>query len=93
MLYDQSVSDGLSALNVNCIHTFFAAGRFEGNYVTFTDFVHEAANVHENFLPGGAVDDEAKTFGFVEELYGSFVHCKKFKKEKIDAIGHKPRQR
>jgi hypothetical protein len=33
--------------------------------------------MYEYLLASGAVNDKTKTFGFVEELYGSFVHCKK----------------
>jgi hypothetical protein len=35
--------------------------------------------VYKNFLLGGIVNNEAKSFGFIEELYCSLIHCKKLK--------------
>jgi hypothetical protein len=75
--YHSSVTMHLRALNVNCIHAFFATSCFIRNNVAFANIVDETRDMYEYLLASGAVNDKTKTFGFVEELYGSFVHCKK----------------
>ena len=66
----------LGDLDVNCIHSFFAALGIERDFVAFTDVVDQTCDVNKNFLVGGAVDNKAKSLGFIEELNGSTVHLK-----------------
>lgn len=75
--YHSSVQMRLRTLNVNCIHAFFATCGFVRDCVAFANVVDKSGDVNENLLTGGAVDNESKTFGFIEELYGSFVHVLK----------------
>jgi hypothetical protein len=39
--------------------------------------------VNKDFLFGCVVNDEAKTFGFVEKFYCTSIHCKKKKKSDV----------
>lgn len=64
----------LSDLDIYCVHAFFAARGAVGDDISFADIVNQASDVHENFLFGGVVNDEAKTFGLIEELYCSSIH-------------------
>ena len=59
-------------LDIDCVHAFFALFGFESDRIAFADLVDQTADVYENFLPGGVVHNKAKTFGFIEELDGSF---------------------
>jgi hypothetical protein len=63
--------------DINCIHSFFAALGIERDFVAFTDVVNQTRDMNKNFLVRGAVNNKAKSLGFVEELYGSTVHLKK----------------
>lgn len=69
-----SVGLRLGNFDVNCVHSFFAASRVVVYNVAFADVVDEACGVYENFLFRGIVNDEAKAFGFIEELYCSSIH-------------------
>ena len=69
-----SVGLRLGNFDIYCVHAFFAASRFVVDDVAFADVVEQAGGVHENFLFRGVVNDEAKTFGFIEELYCSSIH-------------------
>ncbi len=69
----------LGDLDIYCVHSFFATFRVEGNLITFADVVDQTGDVYKNFLLGGVVYNEAKSFGFIEELYCSIIHCKKLK--------------
>lgn len=81
--YQSNVRVRSGDLDIHCIHAFFALFGFKSDSVPFADFVNQAADVDENFLPGGSVNNETKTFGLIEELDGSFKHyCKNFKNEK-----------
>jgi hypothetical protein len=64
----------LGDLDIHCVHAFFATLGLKRDGVTFADFVNQAANVNEDFLAGGRVNDKAEAFGLVEELDGSFKH-------------------
>jgi len=75
--YESNISNRLRNLDINCIHSFFARFGIESDVVAFADVVNQARDVHKNFLVRGVVNNKAKSFGFVEELYGSTVHLKK----------------
>ena len=64
----------LGNFNIYCIHSFFATREFERNNVAFADVVDQTTDVYKNFLFRGVVYDEAKSFGFIEELYCSLLH-------------------
>ena len=64
----------LGNLDIHCVHAFLAAGGVVIDNVAFANVVDQTRDVYENFLFGGVVNDEAKTFGFVEELYCSSIH-------------------
>lgn len=65
----------LGETNINCVHAFFATLGFESDGVAFTDLVNQTSGVNKDFLTGSSLDDEAETFGFIEELDGSCLHC------------------
>ena len=69
----------LSESDIDCIHAFFAPGRFISNGVTLADLVDQAADVDKNFFPGGSINDKAKAFGGVEKFNCTGTHCKKEK--------------
>lgn len=64
----------LGQADIYCVHAFFATLGVKRDLVTFADAVNQAAYVNKNFLFGGGIDNEAKTFGLIKELYGSIVH-------------------
>jgi hypothetical protein len=64
----------LSDFDIYCIHSFFATLCVERHDVAFANVVDQTANVNKDFLFRGVVNYEAKSFGFIEELYGSSVH-------------------
>lgn len=67
----------LRDLDIYCVHASFAALCVERDFIAFANIVDQTSDVNKNFLVGGAVYDKSKTFGLIEELYGSIVHCKK----------------
>ena len=69
----------LGDLDIYCIHSFFAALGVERDLVAFADVVDQPGDVYENFLLGGVVYNEAKSFGFIEKLDSSTIHEKKLK--------------
>ena len=75
--YESNVLNRLRNLDINCIHSFFATLSIESDVVAFADVVNQPRDMNKNFLVRGAVNNKAKSFGFVEELYGSTVHLKK----------------
>ena len=71
---NQMSASRLGDFDIYRIHSFFAALGIEGDVVAFANVVYQTGGVHKNFLLRGAVDDEAKAFGFIEEFYCSVVH-------------------
>ena len=69
----------LRNLHVYCVHAFFAALGAVVDDISFADVVDQTCYVHENFLFRGVINDKTKSFGFVEKLYCSSIHCKKEK--------------
>ena len=69
----------LGDLDIYCVHSFFATLGIESDLIAFADVVDQTGDVYKNFLLGGIVNNEAKSFGFIEELYCSLIHCKKLK--------------
>jgi hypothetical protein len=61
----------LSATNFNGAQTLTAFFYFELNLVVVANLIDEARYVNEYVLAGSGVVDETKTFGFIEEFYGS----------------------
>ena len=64
----------LSNLDIYCVHAFFTARGVIVYDVALADVVDQTSYVHEDFLFRGVVNDEAKTFGLIEELYCSSIH-------------------
>lgn len=64
----------LGDFDIHCIHSFFATLGAESDGIAFANVVDQSGDVDEDFLFRGVVNDEAKAFGFVEELDGSCVH-------------------
>ena len=67
----------LSDLNINCVHSFFTTFSVESDLVAFANVVDQTCYVNKNFFLGRVVYYEAKSFRFVEELYGTLIHAKK----------------
>jgi len=63
------------AAHVHGIHALAAFLGFKFYAVVLLNLTAvEARDVHEKFLAGGVVSDEAKAFGFIEKFYGSGFH-------------------
>ena len=71
---NQMSASRLGDFDIYRIHSFFAALGIESDIVAFANVVDQAGGVHKNFLFRGVVSDEAKSFGFIKELYCSVVH-------------------
>ena len=67
----------LSDLNIYCVHSFFTAFGVESNLIAFANVVDQTSDVDKNFFFRRVVYYETKSFGFVEELYGTLIHAKK----------------
>ena len=75
-IYQSNALSRLRTFDIYCIHSFFATLGIIRDLIAFADVVDQPADVNKNFLFGGVVNNEAKTFGFIEKLYGSTVHLK-----------------
>ena len=64
----------LSATHFNSVQPFTALLYFELNLVVVANFVNEAGYVYKNVFASCGVVDETKTFGLIEEFYGSCLH-------------------
>ena len=84
---------GSGNLDVHCIHAFFATLGFKRDRIALADFVNQTADVDEDFLPGGSVNNEPKAFGLIKELDSSCEHCTEEFKEWKRCIWPKPPQR
>jgi len=73
----------LGDFDIYCVHSFFAALGIEGDVVAFANVVNQTGDVDKNFLFRGVVSDEAKSFGFIKELYCSVVHKKIVKNDDV----------
>ena len=75
-IYKMSFGRLFGDLDIYSVHSFFATLGVESDPVAFANVVDQTGDVYKNFLLGGVFNDEAKAFGFVEELYGSIKHKK-----------------
>lgn len=67
----------LGDFHIHGVQAFFASFSVESYDISFADIVDKACSMYKNFLFRGVVDDESKSFGFVEKLYSSGTHEKK----------------